>query len=335
MGIGNPLLDVTISANPSFLQKYHLLPNNAIIAEDEHHDMFLEMVEKHKPTYIAGGATQNSIRVAQWLLQLPNATTFFGGVGNDDFAKILERKAREVGVNVRYQIHPGRKTGICGAIIVDEDRSLVTELGAAEHFTVDFLKQSENWKYVEQAKYYYIGGFLLPVSPQSVLEILKHASDHNKVVVTNLHATFLCKHFANPDLDVLKYVDILFGNGDEAKKLSTKFNFGTDDVKEIAKKTSELPKFNETRDRLVIFTQGREPTVLAQSGKIREIPIIQVDHNIIKDTNGCGDSFVGGFLSQLVQGKSIDECLRCGSYAATEVIQNYGCTFPETPKFDH
>lgn len=46
-----------------------------------------------------------------------------------------------------------------------------------------------------------------------------------------------------------------------------------------------------------------------------------------------GDAFVGGFLSQLVAGKSIEECVRAGNYAANIVIQRSGCTFPDTPSF--
>lgn len=35
--------------------------------------------------YIAGGATQNSIRVAQWMLPEPGLTGFMGSIGSDDF----------------------------------------------------------------------------------------------------------------------------------------------------------------------------------------------------------------------------------------------------------
>lgn len=48
----------------------------------------------------------------------------------------------------------------------------------------------------------------------------------------------------------------------------------------------------------------------------------------------AGDSFVGGFLSQLVQGKPIEECIRAGNYAANVIIQRSGCTFPEKPSFE-
>jgi adenosine kinase len=47
----------------------------------------------------------------------------------------------------------------------------------------------------------------------------------------------------------------------------------------------------------------------------------------------AGDAFVGGFLSQLVCGKSIEECVRAGNYAANVIIQRSGCTFPATPDF--
>jgi hypothetical protein len=40
--------------------------------------------------YIAGGATQNSIRVAQWMLHVPGSTAYFGAVGTDDFAAHME-----------------------------------------------------------------------------------------------------------------------------------------------------------------------------------------------------------------------------------------------------
>lgn len=51
--------------------------------------------------YIAGGATQNSIRVAQWMLQVPGATTYMGCVGNDEFAAKMTETASQDGVTVR------------------------------------------------------------------------------------------------------------------------------------------------------------------------------------------------------------------------------------------
>lgn len=47
----------------------------------------------------------------QWILQKKNVTAFIGSVGKDDYSRILENKAREDGVNVRYQYTAERQTG--------------------------------------------------------------------------------------------------------------------------------------------------------------------------------------------------------------------------------
>lgn len=43
---------------------------------------------------------------------------------------------------------------------------------------------------------------------------------------------------------------------------------------------------------------------------------------------GAGDAFVGGFLSQLVKGQPLAECVRAGHFASRVIIQRAGCTFP-------
>jgi adenosine kinase len=58
--------------------------------------------------YIAGGATQNTIRVAQWMLQVPGATTYMGCVGEDEFARKMTETATKDGVQVggdRWRCH--------------------------------------------------------------------------------------------------------------------------------------------------------------------------------------------------------------------------------------
>ena len=65
-----------------------------------------EMAAKSDVQYVAGGATQNSIRAAQWMLQVPGATSYFGSVGDDAYADKLRDAAHSAGVNVCFQPHP-------------------------------------------------------------------------------------------------------------------------------------------------------------------------------------------------------------------------------------
>lgn len=104
----------------------------------------------------------------------------------------------------------------------------------------------------------------------------------------------------------------------------------TVDLKEIAKKVSELPKLN-SKPRIVVFTQGSNETVVATGGKITSYPIIPLAREKIVDTTGAGDAFTGGFLSQYLLKEPIEKCIAAGNYVACQVIQRDGPSYPNEP----
>lgn len=333
-GMGNPLLDISAEVPAAYLDKYALKPNDAILAEEKHMPIYRELVESYQPVqYIAGGATQNSIRVAQWMLGRKQATSYIGCIGKDEFGRQLKEKAQGDGVRVQYLETDQHATGTCACLITEKVRSLVANLGAANHYKKDHLDQPENWALVEQAKYAYIGGFFLTVSPDSIVKVGEHCAQTNKHFMMNLSAPFIASFFKDPLMAAMPYIDILFGNEAEADALTKSLELGVSDIKEVALKVATLPKVNQNRKRIVIFTQGPDPILVCQDGKVTEYPIIPITEDQIVDTNGAGDAWVGGFLSQLVQGKSLDECIRGGNYTANVVIKRSGCTYPETPDF--
>lgn len=335
-GMGNPLLDISAEVPPDYITKYGLKEDDAILAEEKHLPMYQELVNEYEVEYIAGGATQNSMRVAQWMLgaqQNARSTTYLGCIGDDKFGVELTKRSREAGVWVEYLVDPKANTGTCACLITGKSRSLVANLGAANHYKKEHLLQPQNWCRVEMAKYYYISGFFLTVSPESMLTVAEYAAGNNKYFMTNLSAPFLSQFFKEPQMKVMPYVDILFGNETEAETFSEHQGFGTKDRKEIALKAAALPKVTK-RPRVVIITQGSDPVIMAHNGTISEHPVPTIPPDNIVDTNGAGDAFVGGFLSQLVQGKSLDRCIAGGNYTASTIIQRSGCTFPAKPEFE-
>lgn len=332
-GMGNPLLDISTDVPPEYLEKYGLKPNDAILAEKGHLPIYSDLVSNHSVHYIAGGATQNSIRVAQWMLQKEKATSYIGCIGKDMFGEQLKAQATKDKVCVQYMLHDKEPTGTCAVLITDKVRSLVANLGAANCYKKDHLMQEENWALVERAQVVYIAGFFLTVSVDSILAVAKHCAEKNKTFSMNLSAPFLSSAFKEQLLSVMPYIDILFGNEAEGEALSQALKLGTKDLKETARKVATLPKVNAKRSRVVIITQGSNPVLLCQDGKITESSIIPIPPHDILDTNGAGDAWVGGFLSQLVLGKSVERSLHGGHYAANVVIQRSGCTFPQKPNF--
>mmetsp|Transcript_15032 Transcript_15032/g.31187 ORF Transcript_15032/g.31187 Transcript_15032/m.31187 type:complete len:344 (+) Transcript_15032:92-1123(+) len=333
-GIGNPLLDISAEVSTDVLDKYKIKANDAILAEESHLPIYEELAALPNVEYIAGGATQNAIRIAQWMLQIPGATTYMGCVGDDDYGKKMADQATADGVNVQYLKDTSTPTGKCAVVVTGHDRSLVTDLQAANNYKVDHLTKPENFALVEKANFYYIAGFFMTVSPDSIMTIAKHACEKNKTFMMNLSAPFLMQvpPFKACLMNAMPYIDILFGNETEAATFAETEGWETRDVAEIALKISQLPKEN-SKGRTVVFTQGTEPTIVASEGKVLQFPVTPLKPEQIVDTNAAGDAFVGGYLSQLVLGKSIAECARAGMYAAHLIIQRSGCTFPPKPSY--
>lgn len=328
LGMENPLLDISAEVDNTFLQKYGLKANDAILAEEKHLPIYDELVKNYKVDYIAGGSTQNTMRVAQWMLQVPRSFVFMGCVGNDANGNQLRSVAEAAGVDVRYRVDPETPTGVCGVLLTGKDRSMVTNLAAANKYTEEHLLQPENWAVVEKAKFFYSTGYFVTVSPASIMRVAKHAAENNKIYAFNLAAPFVSQFFTEPLMASSPYWDILFGNDDEAQTFAKVNNFGTEDLNEIALKIAALPKVNIQRARLVLITRGSLPTVVAENGQLKEYPVLPIDSSEIVDTNGAGDAFVGGFLSALVRGKTTAECIRAGQYAARVILQQPGCTIP-------
>lgn len=328
-GIGNPLLDMQCHVKKEFLEKWGLKEDDAILCDDKHVPMFVEMKENFKVEYVAGGATQNALRVAQWIMRKPHVATFMGSVGTDEYADILEEKAREVGLNVMYQKQPSVKTGTCAVLVYEEFRSLCAHLAAANLFSKEHFEEPEHRTLMEKADIYYIAGFPLTVCPDVMLEIAEFSHRNNKTFMLNLSAPFICQFFKDPMMKLFPYVDLLFGNESEAEAFSVTHNLGTTDVAEIAVKISQFPKANSDRSRVVIITQGSKPVVVVENGVVSTIVPPAIDHSSIVDTNGAGDAFVGGFLAQFARGKPLQNCVNCGCWAAQVVIRRSGCTFPK------
>ena len=218
---------------------------------------------------------------------------------------------------------------------------------------IDHIKEAENLELLECARVIYMAGFFMTVSPETIDLVAKTACQRNKILcmvcsisllvtmhasaapVQNISAPFLVQvpAFKKTFSDVLPYVDFLFGNETEALAFAASEGWDETSIPDIALKISALPKNSGMRPRTVVITQGADATVVSHNGKIVLYGVHKIAKDKLVDTNGAGDAFVGGFLSQLVCGRSIEDCVRAGSYAASVIIQMPGCTFPSLPEF--
>ncbi|CAG2170472.1 unnamed protein product, partial [Oppiella nova] len=232
-GLGNPLLDISATVKPEFLETYGLLPNDQILADERHHDMFTELLKDYKVDYSAGGDIQNSLRVMQWyFVDTPFIAVYMGCVGNDSNGIKMETKARRDGVNAVYMVDNEENTGACVCLLTKKgkNRSLCAFLGASLKFNVQHIR--DNYKYVENAQYFLASGYHLAVSVESVLCLAEHCHKNNKVFLFALSATYICTKYSKELLQIYPYVDYMFANETEGREFSEMMSWPTSELKD-------------------------------------------------------------------------------------------------------
>lgn len=98
-----------------------------------------------------------------------------------------------------------------------------------------------------------------------------------------------------------------------------------------ARHIANSKKINNKRDRIVIISQGPLPVILVTGSNKGDAPTVElveipkIDKSLIVDTNGAGDSLVGGFFAAYSAGKSIVDSIKVGIDLSGKVIQRSGC----------
>jgi len=333
LGIGNPLLDISVKVDQIFLDKYQKHVGNAVLAEESDLGLYQEIQGYPDVLYIAGGSTQNSIRGAQWMNPVRDVTHYIGSVGNDQNGVILKKAANFDGVQTHYYISQKFRTGCCAVLIKDNERGLIADLAAANDYQHSHYLTPEIQSLIQSIDIFYSAGFFLTVSPQTVVEIGKHCAQHNKILVWGVAAPFIVELFWDRVQLVLPYVDYIVANETEAGKLAEKLGLQGKSIEDMMKAVSELPKVNPKRSRTVIFTYGPDPVHIYSEGKLHKFEVPRIEKSAIVDTNGAGDAFLGGFLAGLLQDKSLEVCSKAGLYAARHILQVSGTQYTKVCDF--
>lgn len=338
--MGNPLLDIQVHTTLEYLAKYSLKANDAILAEPRHLAIYPEIMNDPDVLLVAGGAAQNTARGVAYLLP-KNEVVYFGSVGRDVYSEKLLEANDKAGVLTKYEYQTEYHTGKCAVLLTGKERSMVTDLNAANHFHDSHLEKPENWKLVEEAKVFYVGGFHFTVSVEAIRVLGAHAAKSDKLFGINLSAPFVCALFKDAIDSTSQYWDYLICNESEAAAYAEAHNMPTQNLEDVAKHIALLPKANVDKPRAVIITQGLDDTIVAVGDvKLSKVtaskhPVVKLDQKLVKDTNGAGDAFAGGFVAALAEGKDLPYAVAQGQWLASLGIQEDGASYPEERKKFH
>merc|ERR1719229_486825 len=95
-------------------------------------------------------------------------TAYMGCIGEDEFGRKLQDACKQDGVQAMYMVDKNVPTGKCAVTILDKERSLTTDLSAANNYKKSHLEEPAQMAVLKGAKIVYSAGFFITVSPESM-----------------------------------------------------------------------------------------------------------------------------------------------------------------------
>lgn len=330
LGFGQPNVDITVEVDQAELAELGLTAGSEIAgASQETKERIVNAVGCNPRREVTpGGAALNSMRVAAWSGKRSIRVAFLGSVGHDDHAQVLVDAMHDVGVVPLLLEVPGQATGVCAALIenVSKDRTLVTVRGAGGAITPSFLATPAVAAALSEASLFYATSFVLTIPHRAACaaRMAEEAWTRNVAFSLNLSSSSLFPKVYHEVLRLLPKCRYVFGNVDELHTFARLR--GWDDTALDLDLATLLAGLTGPGGAVVV-TAGANSTLLARNGcEARTFPVPRVPKDEIVDTNGCGDAFVGGFLSKAVLNVDLSQCIDEGHRCAGLILRRRGCS---------
>ena len=306
LGISNAIVDVLTHIDDDFLAGIGVT-RGAMTLVDE--DRAREIYSLMGPaTEMSGGSVANTIAN---FANLGGRAAYIGRVRADQLGGIFNHDMRSMGVDVRLEpSRDGAPTARSHVMITpDGQRTMCTYLGACtELSSADITPEA-----VGAPKALLLEGYVwdLPDGPGLARKAMEIAAANGTAVALSLSDSFCVdRHRASFTEAVEDGVDIVIADEDEIAALV------------------EADSFDETVDRirglsnLFAITRSSKGSVIIRDNE----HIVQHASPVatVVDTTGAGDAWCAGFLYGWVNGESLAECAKLGTFCATRVIRQIG-----------
>lgn len=307
LAIGNAIVDVIADADDAFLERHRMTKGSMrLIDSEEAQRLYSDMGPGRE---LSGGSAANTVA---GLAAMGLSAGFIGQLGDDELGEIFSHDIGSLGVE--FDTPPRSDAGPTGRCLIvvtsDAQRTMSTFLGAAQRLDSKAVSEER----IARSAILYLEGYLWdPAEPRAAMEaaIAMARSAGTRVAFTLSDSFVVERHRA----DFLRLIDdgsidILFANEVEFLHLAHQ----TDLDEALAQFAGKVPTLVVTRS---------ERGAIACSGGTRAKVAAEPIERLV-DTTGAGDLFAAGFLAGQARGKSLEQSLRLGAIAASEVIQHYG-----------
>lgn len=224
-------------------------------------------------------------------------TYMVGNVGSDSNGQFSKENFEYHGVNTTYLNHDAHTaTGVAVIIKTEKDNRIILDLGANDTLTTTM---------VENALQHLTKEDVVLTQLENPIEVvayaLKYAKQKGAFTVLNPAPAQQIPE------DLYGALDLIVVNETEATLLTGEKLVSEESYQRVGQ------IFLEKGVQSVILTLGEKGSVYMANNDYLFIPSYVID---VVDTTGAGDSFIGGFLSQLITGKEVSESLKFANAVA-------------------
>ena len=327
--IGNAIVDIIARTDDDFLVSNKIIKGAMNLIDAERAELLYSRMGPAVET--SGGSAGNT---AAGVASLGGKAAYFGKITHDHLGKIFTHDIRSQGV--AFDTKP-LKTGSKGDrqphendaptarvddapvpptarsmifVTPDGERSMNTYLGACVELQPSDIEADK----VANSEITYFEGYLWdpPLAKDAIRLAASIAHQHGRKVAMTLSDSFCVDRYRAEFLELMKSktVDIVFANEHELKALYQTADFHT--ALDLLRGDCALAAVTLSEKGSVIV-RGKE------TAWIDPVPVERV-----VDTTGAGDLYAAGVLYGLTHQKSLADCGRLGSMAASIVIAQIG-----------
>lgn len=235
-------------------------------------------------------------------------------VGKDAVGNYIVEHCQNEGIDHEgINLKEGIDTSInVGLVTFDGERTFVTNCnGSLWKMTIDDV----DFDLVKGARILSMASFFNNplLDNDALVKLFKHAKEQGMIITADMIKPRMSETF-DDFAEALSYVDYFFPNCDEARMMT-----GCEEIEDVADKILSYGVKN------VIIKIGKQGAFIKnQEGEKMIVPAMKGITAV--DTIGAGDNFASGFISGLLENKSLKECGEYGNVTASIAIQSIGAT---------
>jgi sugar/nucleoside kinase (ribokinase family) len=310
VGIGNAIVDILCKVDDKYLKELNLKKGSMSLIDEETANK-LSQLKTEKIT--SGGSVANTIAT---MAEIDQNTSFVGIVGDDEYGEKFISEITKSKVKFAGKKLSGEKTAKSFILVTpDAQRTMCTFLGCASKFNVEIINNI-NFK---KCGIFYIEGYLWDsdkITDLLNLAISKAKKAKSEIAFTLSDYFVVSNHKKSLKHLVIKDLDIVFANQEEALGLVSWPAFNANEVRKIFSRNDHL---------IAAITRSEKGCVIMNDKYSIAVPGNKVE-NVI-DTTGAGDAFAAGFLSGIINNYDIEKSAKLGNALAAKIITQFGARF--------